>query len=202
MKQLMLFLSGVLLLASFKSPDEPLKPGDEATDFTLKNVKGEMVTLSKIENVKGYIVVFTSNTCPYAKKYEQRVIDLNNEFNPKGYPVVAVLSNDENINPNDSFDAMKRIAKDKGYTFTYLRDETQDVAKRYGATNTPHAYVLSKNGGELKVEYVGAIDNNVDDPSHADKKYVADAVSALLSGKPVMVKETRAVGCSLKWKTQ
>jgi peroxiredoxin len=202
MKKFMFLFSGVLLLASFKSPDSPLKPGDEATDFTLKSVKGEMVTLSKIENVKGYIVVFTSNTCPFAKKYEKRVIDLNNEFSSKGYPVIAVLSNDENVDPDDSFEAMTRIAKDKGYTFQYLRDENQDVARRYGATNTPHAYVLSKKSGVLKVEYVGAIDNNVDDPSQADKKYVADAVNSLLSGKPVMVKETRAIGCNLKWKNQ
>ena len=89
----------------------PLKPGDEATDFTLKSVKGEMVTLSKIENVKGYIVVFTSNTCPFAKKYEQRVIDLNNEFSSKGYPVIAVLSNDENVDPDDSFEAMTKDCK-------------------------------------------------------------------------------------------
>ena len=202
MKKFMFLISGLLLLASFKSPDAPLKPGDEATDFTLKNVKGEMVSLSKIENVKGYIVVFTSNTCPFARKYEQRIVDLNNEFSSKGYPVIAILSNDENVDPNDSYETMQRIAKEKGYSFQYLRDENQEVARRYGATNTPHAFVLSKKNGGLKVEYVGAIDNNVDDPSHADKRYVADAVNGLLKGEPVRVTETRAIGCSIKWKNQ
>jgi peroxiredoxin len=202
MKKLLFLISGILLMSSFKGADAPLKPGDEATDFTLRNVRGEMVSLLKIENVKGYIVVFTSNACPFAKKYEQRIIALNSEFSSKGYPVIAVLSNDQNVDPADSYEEMQRIAKEKGYTFQYLRDENQDVARRYGATNTPHVYVLSKKNDELKVEYVGAIDNNVDDPSHADKKYVADAVNALLKGEPVAVTETRAIGCTIKWKNQ
>jgi len=95
---------------------------------------------------------------------------------------------------------MKKVASEKGYAFTYLRDESQDVAKSYGATNTPHVYVLSKKGENLKVEYVGAIDNNSDDATKANKTYVADAVNSLLKGESVTVPSTKAIGCSIKWK--
>jgi peroxiredoxin len=135
-----------------------------------------------------------------AVKYEQRIVELNNEFAPKGYPVVAVNSNDKDVAPGDSYDEMKKLAKKKGYKFEYVYDETQEVARKYGATNTPHVYVLSRNDGQLKVEYAGAVDNNPDDAAKADKKYVADAVNALLSGKPVPVTNSRAVGCAIKWK--
>ena len=198
----MFVISGLLLLASNTGASVPIKPGDNASDFTLKNVRGEMVSLSKIGNAKGFIVVFYSNTCPFSRKYEQRIIDLNNEFSSKGYPVVAILSNDQSVDPLDSYEEMQKMEKEKGYTFQYLRDETQDVARSYGATNTPHVFVLSRKNDLLKVEYAGAIDNNVDDPSKADKKYVADAVNALLKGEPVSVAETRAIGCSIKWKNQ
>jgi hypothetical protein len=95
---------------------------------------------------------------------------------------------------------MKKLASDKGFGFEYLYDESQNVAREYGATNTPHVYVLSKEGGKLKVEYVGAIDNNADDASRADKHYVKDAVNAILGGDQVQVTSTRAIGCGIKWK--
>jgi peroxiredoxin len=201
MKKSILVLSAAFLLVSQTWAEGPFKAGDNATDFSLKSVKGELVSLSDIENTKGFIVVFTSNVCPVAKKYEQRVIDLHKEFEAKGYPVVAINSNDPGVNPGDSFEEMKKVASDKGYTFTYLRDESQNVAKSYGATNTPHVYVLSKNGENLKVEYVGAIDNNADDATKADKTYVSDAVNSLLKGDNVTVTNTKAIGCSIKWKS-
>jgi len=179
---------------------EPFKAGDVAADFRLKNVNGEFITLSQIDGAKGFIVVFACNTCPVVKKYEQRIMDLNKEFSPRGYPVVAINSNDISVSPGDSYDEMKKLAISKNYEFQYLYDESQSVARQFGATNTPHVYLLSKKDGILKVEYTGAIDNNADDPSAADKKYVADAVNKLLAGDQVAVKSTKAVGCSIKWK--
>jgi len=201
MKKSILVLSAAFLLVSQTRAEGPFKAGDNASDFNLKSVKGEMVSLSDMENAKGFIVVFTSNVCPVAKKYEQRVIDLHRVFSAKGYPVVAINSNDPEVNPGDSFEEMKKVASDKGYAFTYLRDESQTVAKLYGATNTPHVYVLSKKGENLKVEYVGAIDNNADDAAKANKAYVSDAVNSLLKGDNVMVTSTKAIGCSIKWKS-
>jgi len=200
MKKIVMVISTALLLVFQVRADGPFRPGDKASDFSLKSVKGEMVSLADMENARGFIVVFTSNVCPVAKKYEQRVIDLHSVFSAKGYPVVAINSNDPEANPGDSFEAMKKVASEKGYAFTYLRDESQDVAKSYGATNTPHVYVLSKKGENLKVEYVGAIDNNSDDATKANKTYVADAVNSLLKGESVTVPSTKAIGCSIKWK--
>lgn len=200
MKKLILLFALVLFLTVSGISKNPYKAGDTATDFNLRNVKGEMVSLSGYKDAKGFIVVFTCNTCPVAKKYEQRIMDLHEKFSDKGYPVIAINSNDKNVSPGDSFEEMKKLSAVKDYRFVYLYDESQDVAKEYGATNTPHVYVLSKQGSNLKVEYVGAIDNNSDDGSKADKHYVENAVNSLLQGDRVSLAGTKAIGCTIKWK--
>ena len=196
MKKLLLFLAASTTLLFAQS----YKIGDEVKDFSLKNVDGKMVSLKDYKDAKGFIVVFTCNHCPFAQAYEQRIMDLDKKFREKGYPVIAINPNDPGIVPDDSFDNMVRVAKEKGYTFPYLIDETQDIAKAFGATKTPHVFLLQKNKSKLVLEYTGAIDNNTDDASKADKKYVEDAVNALLSGKSPEVKETKAIGCGVKWK--
>jgi peroxiredoxin len=200
MKKLMFLFAGALVLTVLSGAKEPYKAGDNASDFNLKNVNGKIVSLSQFSDAKGFIVVFMCNTCPVVKKYEQRIIDLNNEFSGKGYPVIAINSNDKTVSPGDSFEDMQKTAKSRGYGFDYLYDESQEVAREYGATNTPHVFVLSRQGDKLKVEYAGAIDNNADDGSKADKHYVQDAVNALLKGKEAPVAGTKAVGCGIKWK--
>jgi peroxiredoxin len=200
MKKLILLFAGSLIITVLATASGPFKAGDTASDFSLKNVSGKNVSLSQFEDAKGFIVVFSCNTCPMVKKYEDRIIELNEEFSSKGFPVIAINSNDSKSSPGDSYDGMKKLASEKGYKFEYLYDESQDVAKKYGATNTPHVYVLSKKDGELKVAYVGAIDNNADEASKADKKYVHSAVNALLKGQQAPVAGTKAVGCGIKWK--
>jgi peroxiredoxin len=200
MKKLIVLFAGALMQLTLIRAGEPYKAGDIASDFSLKNVKGEMVSFSQFKDAKGFIVVFCCNTCPVVKKYEQRIIDLNNQFSGKGYPVIAINSNDKGVSPGDSYEEMQKTAKEKGYDFPYLYDETQSIAKLYGATNTPHIYVLTKKAGKLVVEYVGAIDNNADNPDKADKKYVVDAVNALLRNEQVPLATTKAIGCGIKWK--
>jgi peroxiredoxin len=200
MKKFVIFLTAALMQTLLMYGGEPYKTGDVVSDLSLKNVKGEMVSFSQFKDAKGFIVVFSCNTCPVVMKYQQRIIDLNDQFSSKGYPVIEINSNDKSVSPGDSFEAMQKYAKSKGFTFQYLYDESQDIARQWGATNTPHAYVLSKNDGKLMLNYVGAIDNNADDPDHADKKYVEDAVNALLKSEQVAVKSTKAVGCTIKWK--
>ena len=200
MKKLLFLVSAAFLLSVLTYAKEPYKPGDLASDFNLKNLKGKTVSLSQFEDAKGFIVVFTCNTCPVVKQYETRIMDLHDKFSEKGYPVVAINSNDKNVSPGDSFEKMQELAKSKGYKFEYLYDESQDIAKEYGATNTPHVYVLSKQNDDLRIEYVGAIDNNADDASKADKHYVQDAVNALIKGNDVPLAGTKAVGCGIKWK--
>ena len=200
MKKLLFSMAFALMISFISRAAGPYSAGDIASDFSLKNVKGEMISLSQFANAKGFIVVFSCNTCPVAKKYEQRIMDLDKKFSGKGYPVIAINSNDKVVSPGDSYDEMQKLAKSKGYSFQYLYDESQEIAKRYGATNTPHVYLLSKVEGNLKVEYVGAIDNNADDPVKADKKYVEDAVNALLKNQQIAVQSTKAIGCTIKWK--
>ncbi len=200
MKKLISFFTCLYIIAAVINARDPYKAGDPASDFNLRNVDGRMISLSMFPDAKGFILIFTCNTCPFAQKYEQRIIDLHNQFNQKGFPVIAINSNDKSVSPGDSFDEMKRIDEEKGYKFVYLYDESQDIAKRYGATNTPHVYVISKHDNKLMVEYTGAIDNNADDGSKADKHYVSDAVNALLNGEKVKVAGTKAVGCGIKWK--
>lgn len=200
MKKLIFILAGIMVISFVTRAGGPYKAGDIVSDISLKNVDGKMFSFSQLKDTKGFIVVFCCNTCPVVKKYQQRIIDLNNEFSGKGYPVIGINSNDKDVSPGDSYEEMKKAVVSKGFNFPYLYDESQEVAKVWGATNTPHVYVLSKKDGKLVLEYVGAIDNNADDPKQADKKYVEDAVNALLKNENVAVTETRAIGCTIKWK--
>lgn len=175
-------------------------PGDEARDFRLKNVDDSMVSLADFPDAKGFIVIFTTNHCPYAVAYEDRIIELDKKFKKQGYPVIAVNPNDPKAYPADSFDNMKIRAEEKGFSFPYLFDETQEVAKSYGATRTPHVYLVAKDSGKLVVKYIGAIDDNYQDASSVKERYVANAIASLEAGEPVAEKETKAIGCTIKWK--
>ena len=172
--------------------------GDLAEDFTLKNIDGNMISLSDYGNAKGVILTFTCNTCPYAVMYEDRIIALNNKFAPKGYPVVAIMPNNTIIKPGDNLEAMQARAKEKGFTFPYLIDAKQDVFPKFGATKTPHVFVLQKTESGFIVKYIGGIDDNYKEASAVTTPYVENAVNALLQGNEVPQKETKAIGCSIK----
>lgn len=174
--------------------------GDYADDFSLKNVDGKMVSLAEFKEAKGFIISFTCNTCPYSVMYEQRIIDLDKKYASKGYPVIAINPNDPKKNPGDSFDNMVERASEKNYPFPYLIDESQDVARNFGATNTPHMYIVQKEGEKYRVAYIGTIDNNPKAADQATKHYIDDAMNDILSGKKIEVSKTKAVGCSIKWK--
>jgi peroxiredoxin len=175
--------------------------GDKVQDFKLKNVDGRDVSMSLFPDAKGFIVVFTCNHCPYSVAYEDRIEALNKKYNSKGYMVIAINPNDPAIAPGDSYDAMKERAKEKNFSFPYLYDEGQSVMKNFGAQRTPHVFVVSNNGNEnYKVEYIGAIDDNYEDATAVKKRYVEDAVDALLNGKKPETTFTKAIGCSVKVK--
>lgn len=171
--------------------------GDTAEDFNLKNIDGKMVSLKDYKNVKGYIVVFTCNGCPYAQAYEQRIINLHNKYAPQGYPVIAINPNDPNLTSADSYEKMQARAKQKKYPYVYLMDEKQDVFPKFGATRTPHVFLLDNN---KVVKYIGGIDDNADDESSVKIKYVENAIEALKAGKNPEPSLTKAVGCSIKKK--
>lgn len=174
--------------------------GDTVSDFKLKNVDGKMVSLADYRSSKGVIVIFDCNTCPYSRAYNERIIALNKKYASQGFPVITINPNDPEQSDGDSYEEMVSLAKKKGYTFPYLVDETQEVAKSFGATNTPHVFVLKNESNTFKVAYIGAIDDSPRDASSASKKYVENAVDALLANKPVSSTKTKAIGCGIKWK--
>ena len=172
--------------------------GDAAEDFRLPAVGGGEVGMDDYPEARGFIVVFTCNTCPYAKAYESRIMDLDKKYAGRGYPVIAINPNNPEIQPGDSFEAMKQRAGEQGYTFPYLLDVRQEVYPKFGATRTPHVFLLQKSAGQNIVRYIGTIDDNYGDPDAVKIRYVESAVDALLEGRAVPVTTTRAIGCSIK----
>ena len=174
--------------------------GDAVASFRLKNTDGNMVSLNDLNNAKGVIIIFTSNHCPFARAYEDRIIALNNKFASQGYPVIAINPSDPGTHQDDTFEKMKERAAAKSYGYPYLVDESQQVAKAFGAGRTPQVFILQKNGGKFTVRYMGMIDDNPQDPGGVTKFYADEAISNLLTGKPVVTTTTKPIGCAIKWK--
>lgn len=189
----------VVLLSTALYAAAQLKVGDTAPDFKLKNIDHKMVALSDYADQKGGVVAFTCNHCPYAKLYEQRLIAIQSAYGAKGFPVVAINPNDPDLVPDDSFEKMVSNAREKGFNFPYLVDD-QSVFKQYGATRTPHIFLLKKEGEGFKVAYIGAIDDNAQNPDDVQEAYLAQAIEALLKGENPAITETKAVGCSIKFR--
>mgnify|MGYP003577517937 CR=1 FL=1 len=195
-----LFFICFMLLSGFAmAQPEGYKVGDVVKDFALKNVDNKTVSLADYKDAKGYIVVFTCNTCPVAKGYQERVAALHASYAGKGYPVVAINPNDAGAAPDESFEKMQAMAKDKNFSFPYLLDPNQVVTKQFGAARTPHVFVLNKSNNGNVVEYIGAIDNDPEGGNSDKVNYVQNAIDALSSGKKPPVTATKAVGCTIKW---
>lgn len=194
-----LFLSTILFALAFLAMSFSLVDGynigDRATDFSLKNIDDKFVSLSDFEDAEGYIVIFTCNTCPYAVLYEDRIQGLHEKFANQGFPVIAINPNDPGKKAGDSFDKMKERAKEKSFDFPYLFDAGQVVYPQYGATKTPHTFVLDK---DMTVRYIGAIDDNPQDPEGVGVAFVESAVAAIKTGKDPSPATTKAIGCGIK----
>lgn len=149
-------------------------------------------SLADYADAKAIVLVFTCNHCPVAKAYEDRLIELQKDYQGKGVQVIAV-----NVNnlPADRLDKMKERAEEKGFNFPYLYDSSQKSAVDYGAKVTPHVFVLD---GQRKVAYIGAIDDSMT-PDQASTHYVRDAVDAILAGKKPANPQTKPVGCGIKF---
>ncbi len=172
--------------------------GDIATDFRLLNVDGNYVSMADYEDAKGIVLIFSCNHCPYVVAYEDRMIELHNTYAPKGFPVVAVNPNDSIAEPRDSYTKMIERAEEKNFPFDYLVDADQLIYPEYGATRTPHVYLLKKEGDQFRVAYIGAIDDNYRDASAVEEHFLANAIDALLSGEHPDPDYTRAIGCTIK----
>ena len=194
---LLLFVSVFLVAAFTSNVPTPYKIGDTATDFKLKSVDGKMYGMSDYKAAKGFIVVFTCNHCPFAVKYEDRINALAKKYKSQGYVLLAINPNDPTVQPADSYELMKVRAKEKGFAFPYLFDEGQKIYPQYGATKTPHVFLLDKN---RVVKYIGAIDDNVDSAADVKEKYLENAIAAIEKGRTPSPETTKAIGCSIKGK--
>jgi peroxiredoxin len=192
----------VFALFSFAHATKAYQIGNTISDFALKNSEdGQLVSLVKMPHSgRGIIVIFTCNHCPFAKKYEQRIMELDKKYTALGFPVMAISPSDPAQEPEDSYNSLGQRAKVKHYTFPYVFDETQAIAKVFGATKTPEAFLVVREDNRLKLKYKGAIDDNADQPQKVKNEYVADAIDAFLANKPIAVTETKPIGSAIKWK--
>ncbi|MDI1232839.1 MAG: thioredoxin family protein [bacterium] len=184
---------------AFSFSNNGYEPGMEAVDFNLKNTNGQMVSMASQTEAKGFIIVFTCNECPFARKYENRIVALDKKYKPLGYPVIAINANDTVNYPEEVHKEKVKRAKDKGFTFPYLTDETQNIAKAFGAMKTPHIFLINKENDKFIVKYTGGIDNNFENVDKVTKKYLENALDELIAGKEITVKTSKAVGCMIKW---
>tara|TARA_B110000881_G_scaffold172730_1_gene156786 strand:+ start:388 stop:987 length:600 start_codon:yes stop_codon:yes gene_type:complete len=192
---LLIFFAAVL---TTDSVDNGYDIGDIATDFNLENIDGKFVSLSDFNDAKGFIIVFTCNTCPYAVLYEDRIEALNKKYASQGYPLIAIMPNNVQTKPGDSMKSMQQRAIDKGFTFPYLIDAGQKIYPQYGATKTPHVYILESTTRGPVVRYIGGIDDNYKDATLVKTNYVEDAIEALKKGNIIKQTTTKAIGCSIK----
>jgi peroxiredoxin len=175
-----------------------MKIGDKAPDFDLPGADGKNYSLKGLQEKKAVVVIFSCNHCPTVHAYEDRMIAIQKDYEEKGATLVAINSNETEHYPDDSFENMVGRAKEKGFNFPYLRDEDQSVANAYGATHTPHIFLFDEN---RNLKYTGAIDDNKWEPDNVTRKYLREALDAVLEGKAVSEPETHTVGCTIKWLT-
>lgn len=185
-------------MSSYAQDKGGLAIGDIAPDFKLQNIDDTSVALADYKDAEGYIVVFTCNHCPYAVMYEDRLIELHNKYAAKGYPVVAINPNDPAANADDSFELMKVRAKEKAFPFAYLFDDGQKIYPQYGATKTPHVFLLDK---DRAVQYIGAIDDSPRDEEAVEVVFLENAINALMKNETPEPTMTKAIGCSIKTKS-
>lgn len=168
--------------------------GEKGPDFMLFGVDQRYHSLDMYRERKAIVLIFSCNHCPAVVASEERMIELAARYQPQGVQFLAINANPADKVSADGFPQMAERAREKGFPFPYLYDETQMVSRAYGATRTPHAFVL---GPERTIVYRGAIDNR-----HREPVYLADALDALLEGRPIDPAQTREFGCTIKYRTE
>lgn len=174
-----------------------LELGQAAPDFALPGVDGRTHSLDTYKDCRVLVLVFSCNHCPYVIGCEERMIRFAELYAKKGVAFVAINSNETENHPEDSFEHMVKRAEEKNFPFAYLRDESQDIARAYGALRTPHFYVFDEH---RKLRYTGRMDDSPRTPGNETTHELADAVDAVLAGAEVPVALTNPIGCNVKWK--
>ena len=176
---------------------EKLKTGDKAPDFNLKGIDGKTYSLADFKDAKALLIIFMCNHFPYVKAKQQTIISLQEKFKDKGLVIVGINSNESENYPEDSFEGMQETAKEKGYNFVYLHDETQEIAKAYGASCTPDPFLFDS---EQKLVFHGRLNNQMEPSDTPTEHDMDEAVSAVLEGKKPKHEFLFSLGCSIKWK--
>lgn len=176
-----------------------LEIGQPAIDFDLPGTDGRNYSLKSFKNARILVVVFSANHCPYVVGSEDRIIRFCKDYAPHGVAMVAINSNETQNHPTDSFEHMVQRAKERNFPFPYVRDESQDVARAYGALRTPHFYVFDH---DRILRYTGRLDDSPRQPGTEKTHELRDAVDDLLAGREVRVPLTNPIGCNVKWKGQ
>jgi peroxiredoxin len=194
-------LLAVAATATAATPEGPqaLAIGKTApkADVKMANVDGKNLSIAEVKGAKGTLVIFTCNSCPWAQAWESRIAELGNTYVKQGIGVIAINSNDASVKPEDDMPAMQERAKSLGLTFPYVMDATSDVARAFGATRTPEAFLFDAKG---KLTYHGAVDDNAHKPAEVTVRWLNDALSSTAAGKAVAVKETKSLGCTIKFR--
>jgi peroxiredoxin len=175
-----------------------LRVGDRAPPFDgLPGTDGHTHSLREFDGSKVLLVVFTCIHCPYAQAWEGRLAQIAKEYAPKGVGTIWINSNEIVNYPDDRMERMVERARAKGFVFPYVRDDSQEVARRYGALVTPHPFVFDK---ERRLVFQGKPDDSWQEPNKAKHLYLRNALDAALNGQPAPVPQTSVVGCTIKWK--
>ncbi len=179
--------------------DEPLELGTPwvRASTPLVGFDGQQVALQSVRKERGTLVIFTCNHCPWARRWEERIVALGNEYGEKGVGVVAINPNDPSVYQDDSLAAMKARAEATGMKFPYVSDPGSQVARAFGASKTPEIFLFDQ---ENKLVYYGAVDDNAESPAQVKAHYLKDALTALTEGRPIPLARTKAFGCSIKFK--
>lgn len=173
-----------------------LKAGDKAPEFELLGIDDKKHSLSDYKDYQGVLVIFMCNHCPYVKAKSDAFNELYEKFGDK-IAIIGINSNDSTNYPEDSFENMKKTAQEKGFKFEYLVDDTQDVAKKYGAMCTPDPFLFDK---DLKLVFHGRIDNAMKPDDDATEKTMINNIEKLLAGQKIEKDFDPSIGCSIKWK--
>lgn len=180
-----------------KNENGALAIGAAAPEFALPATDGKTYRLADFSDAPVVVVVFSCNHCPYVRAYEGRLVEIQRDYGGRGVRVVAINSNDDEHYPEDGFPEMVKRATDQRFNFPYLRDASQDVARAYGATHTPQLFVFDR---ARRLCYTGKIDDNWQHPEAITRRYLREALDAILEGRAPAEPSTFAVGCTIKWK--
>ena len=200
-------LALTLALASLAGPVRAAEMAEELAlgatapmaDVKMQNVDGKDVSIDDVRGRKGTLVIFSCNACPWVKAWETRLVALGNEWQKKGVGVIMVNSNDPQVQAEDGYAEMRKRAKARGMKFPYVVDATSDLARAFGATRTPEAFLFDAEG---QLVYHGTIDDNARQPRQVKARYLQEALETASAGKQVTTAETKALGCSIKFRSK